>query len=443
LFDHATKLESVLLALLVLFLPTQLGKHFWPDFSLVTGIRVDYLSPTVYTTDILIGLLFVFWFHRTGLVSLKAFFAEPKRVFIGFFVFIFLFVNVFLADRIGLSLYYLLKLFEFSFLAFYIAKHVRLLHLPFIALLTAVSTFFQSLLAILQYLQQGSLNGWLYYLGERTFTGSTPGIANAAINGELILRPYGTLPHPNVLAGYLLISSILIFFFLVKRSSGFIRIFGIVTLFLAGAAIALGLSRVVIAIYAAVVLFLVIYLLIKKRPKPRLGLGLLIAAILDILLFVGGLAFLQTVVSRFTETSFLEEAFLQRSELITSSLTMILANPALGVGLGHFIPALAPIQDPLSVGLYLQPVHNIYLLVAAETGLIGLSLVIIFLILTYRRLVSTIRLSPLFRTEFLALTLLLSIILVIGLFDHYFLTLQQGQILFAFILGLCWINFSV
>src|SRR5258708_5260679 len=64
----------------------------------------------------------------------------------------------------------------------------------------------ESILAIAQFFNQGSLNGVLYFLGERTFTATTSGIANASVSGELILRPYGTFPHPNVLAGYLLIS---------------------------------------------------------------------------------------------------------------------------------------------------------------------------------------------------------------------------------------------
>src|SRR3989344_696217 len=56
-----TRVEYILFYLIILFLPTQLGKHFWPDFSIVSGIRVDYLSPTVYFTDVFIFLLFMFW----------------------------------------------------------------------------------------------------------------------------------------------------------------------------------------------------------------------------------------------------------------------------------------------------------------------------------------------------------------------------------------------
>lgn len=479
LSNHATKIESVLLALLILFLPTQLGKHFWPDFSVITGIRVDYLSPTLYTTDILIGILFLVWFGRIvfnpqqnaievskyassskesglyaklaeasqgswlpdGAVQDKSKKGFPWReTVLGICILAFLLVNVFSADRVGLSLYYLLKLSEFSFLIYYLSKHIRLnIHLPIIALITSVSVFFQSFLAILQYLQQGSLNGWLYYLGERAFTGNTPGIANAAINGELLLRPYGTFSHPNVLAGYLLISLLFIACFLSPFAKGFIRVFGFIILILGSIALMLTLSRVAIALYLVIILVAFIYWFIKKRPKPTMGIGLLIvAAIADLVLFIGGLAFLQTIVSRFSQTSFFEESFLQRTELIDSAILIIQTNPLLGVGLGHFIPALAPLQDPLSLGLYMQPVHNIYLLVAAETGYLGLGIFLFIIALTYRRLFLHIRLTPLFRPIYLVLTLLLSLVLVLGLFDHYFLTLQQGQLLFAVILGLSW-----
>src|SRR5258708_7366824 len=67
LLNPASKIESLLLCLFFLLLPTQLGKHFWPDFSIVSGIRIDYLSPTVYITDVFLILLcgcFVFrWFN--------------------------------------------------------------------------------------------------------------------------------------------------------------------------------------------------------------------------------------------------------------------------------------------------------------------------------------------------------------------------------------------
>ena len=55
------RLEKIFLIGFLVTIPTQLGLHFWPEWSKVAGIRVDYLSPVLYLTDI-------FW---TGWVVLK------------------------------------------------------------------------------------------------------------------------------------------------------------------------------------------------------------------------------------------------------------------------------------------------------------------------------------------------------------------------------------
>jgi len=54
-------MQQVLFSLLLVFLPTQLGLHFWPGWALVLGRRLDYLSPTLYVTDILIVFLLIRW----------------------------------------------------------------------------------------------------------------------------------------------------------------------------------------------------------------------------------------------------------------------------------------------------------------------------------------------------------------------------------------------
>ena len=50
--------SKLLIWLIVFFLPSQLGLHFWPSFSRAAGIRLDYLSPTLYFVDLLL-LVFV------------------------------------------------------------------------------------------------------------------------------------------------------------------------------------------------------------------------------------------------------------------------------------------------------------------------------------------------------------------------------------------------
>src|SRR5687767_1088681 len=81
--QHSTFL---LYTLLLLFLPTQLGKHFWPEYSLLSGFRVDYLSPTLYLTDMLVLLLFLQWsfVHRSRFTSLNVSAVLPYLLFLCF-----------------------------------------------------------------------------------------------------------------------------------------------------------------------------------------------------------------------------------------------------------------------------------------------------------------------------------------------------------------------
>jgi O-antigen ligase len=55
-------------------------------------------------------------------------------------------------------------------------------------------------------------------------------------------------------------------------------------------------------------------------------------------------------------------------------------NPFLGVGLNNFIPEAMSSVFLSGTNRFLQPVHNIFLLVLAESGLVGLVGFLIFLL---------------------------------------------------------------
>jgi hypothetical protein len=90
----------------------------------------------------------------------------------------------------------------------------------------------------------------------------------------------------------------------------------------------------------------------------------------------------------------------------------------------------------MPLGLYLQPVHNIFVLITAETGVVGLLLFLWLWFATFRRITNyELRITG-------TLFSLLVIILITGSLDHYWLTLQQGQLLFATVIGLSWTKIS-
>jgi O-antigen ligase len=78
-----------------------------------------------------------------------------------------------------------------------------------------------------------------------------------------------------------------------------------------------------------------------------------------------------------------------------------------------------------------QPSHNIFIYIAASTGILGLAL---FVWILWKIFSSTWN-APSSDWKFTLLVLGFSMLFV-SLFDHFLVTIQQGQLIFALILGL-------
>jgi O-antigen ligase len=355
------------------------------------------------------------------------------KIFIYLMGFCLLGIGIINSTNPSTGIYGLIKLLEYVFLFSYTANNFRKLNKTIIFLTFIIGILFESFLAITQYVNQGSLGGLLYFLGERSFNSQTPGIANASINGQLFLRPYATFSHPNVLAGYLLVGMLVIIFFARQKFLKQQNTFAFLTLAIGSGGLFLSMSRIVIIVWGASILFMFTHSFWKKTrmglTKKR-NLQLLVNRSLLLLLLIITLFFLTFPIGlRIFQFSFSDEALIQRVMLIRDSLVMFGSNPVFGVGINNFLVNLPAVQKLSKEVLYIQPVHNIYLLVLSQTGVIGFALLIYLLTKTYKKVKQTVNIE--------LLTLFFSILLL-GLFDHYFLTLQQGQILFAIIFGLFW-----
>lgn len=400
-------------------MPTQLGRHFWPNFSFVSGLRVDYLSPTLYLTDILIGILFCYWLLSK--LRIKKILNIGHYWQLGLF-FMFLLVGIILSKNIGAGIYGLVKFFEFIFFGYYVAFNAK--NLKMIASLFSIGVIFESLLAVFQFFNSGALGGWLYFLGERMFNAQTPGIAKAVLDGELILRPYGTFSHPNVLAGYLVIGMTLIVSSIKYQVLSIKKILFLSSLLIGTIALFLTMSRIAILLWIIVLMISFLNKLKKTTSREISSIFYLLFSI-----FIFSAILLSPLRLRFLEVDLKETSVTTRLTLMKSSILMFQDKPIFGVGLNNFIVNLPHYQKPNvnSIFEFLQPVHNIYLLILAETGLIGFGIFIWFI----KKTIGHVK-GP--------LLLILSLVLILGLFDHYWLTLQQGQLLFSLILGLCWIK---
>ncbi len=338
-----------------------------------------------------------------------------------------------------LGMYGFLKLIEFSFLGFYVSQFfVTKQNYEQGIFILSVSVITESLIAIGQYLIQGSLGGVFYFLGERTFSIDTPGIATAAINGQKILRVYGTFSHPNVLAGYLTLSLLFIFFTFINTKSlsrtfflGGVVLLGSIALFLT-------LSREAIVLFIAASGFLLLKKYLEGKKKGRDAL----MAFLFVFILIG-IFLLSPLRYRFLESSLSEESFVVRKELIVSSFTIIMHNPFLGVGLNNFLPFLAKVKPPYASVFYLQPVHNIFLLTIAEVGMLGFFFLVYFIIHTYIHLIIRYQNEKKVRQSIpFFFIVLFTCLLAFGFFDHYLFTLQQGQLLFTFVSGIVWVKYK-
>ncbi len=99
-------------------------------------------------------------------------------------------------------------------------------------------------------------------------------------------------------------------------------------------------------------------------------------------------------------------------------------NLFLGQGLGNFIPLLPTVSKP---PFLLQPVPSVYLQLLAESGVLGLTLFLSVIFL------SAVKVKDRYKKP---LRLSLIIVLILGIFDHYFVTLQQTKILLTFLIAL-------
>lgn len=447
------RIHKTLFYLLLLFLPVQLGRHFWPVWSMVMGRRVDYLAPTLYLTDLLIIVLLFFWFiglrnrymNYVLRISDKTLIHNTSTIIL---IFIFVACNITASVNKMVALYSWFKVLEFFSLGLYIVKTKQ--NIALISFFLSLSVLYSSVLAIVQFILQHSVGGIVWWLGERTFADISPGIARVDFHFELFrfpfsffhLRPYATFPHPNVLGGYLAIllpgiiqsasrrinnpirqpadqSS--------NRKQKIIRILYFLSIVLGTITLILTFSR---SAWVAGIIGIcsMNYVLWKEKMIKRFP---VIYNTIPIILLI--LLLLFSVHAN-------DESVVVRSQLNASSLAMWRQYPLFGVGLGNFLVRL-PDFLPSRTIFFLQPVHHVYLLFLAETGITGAAFLIwaiwLFIknhglcIMNYGK-----------KIHFPKIIILISLItiLLIGLVDHYPLTLQQGRLLLTVVIALSVMN---
>ena len=385
-----------------------------------------------YVSDI-IGLIFLCW--GMAQIPLKRFFASPLWI-----VFLCALGSIIASPFAYYPVAYsrLLQLLTpialFSFVAHGFADEEKPRITRWVLMALVMAGLFQSGIAIAQYFNQAPLG--LRILSEPTILGSFmvqdgsrwlfDRLFHHTPPTDLIYRASGTLPHPNVLGGFLM-SSILATYALAMRPKG-----KLIALTLPIQFFAMSLSYSRAALFAWMLGTAVWYgcIFFKKIKNWEflawmIALSVTLTAILlyDQVRHRGGVVNYNKLAQR----SDAIRLFHQRN-----AFEIIRQNPVLGVGFGQFSERSHK-YFPTNSGHYeLQTgPHNIYLFLACETGLLALTAFLAFIgILLWRAIKIPLT------AEVITLLSGLIAFLFIGFCDFYPILFQQGKLLFFTIAAL-------
>lgn len=312
------------------------------------------------------------------------------------------------ADR---TLSFLLALRLAQGFLLYLALLQELISLRVFLFIMVFGLLGQSILGIFQYVHGGSLG--LSFLGESPLGTAIPGVSTLMVDGQKILRAYGTFPHPNVFAAYLIFG-----LFGLKCLSlrnpyvyGAIGFFMLIALFVTFSRTALFSGLAGVGVY---------YVLMKRRLSSNIIITAAVALFVILASLNIGNFFLERL--KFQDT----QALQFRAENVTDGARLLAAHP-FGVGLGQSSVALQTVvPQKLSPWEY-QPAHNLFLITSNELGLFGLALYLFLFAFILVQLYRRREYAPHVFALWVSVTIL-------SFSDHYFFSLYHGWILFVILL---------
>ncbi|WKZ31533.1 MAG: O-antigen ligase family protein [Candidatus Dojkabacteria bacterium] len=264
----------------------------------------------------------------------------------------------------------------------------------------------------------------LSFLGESNLMTGIMGVSFWSYSGQDFLRAYGTFPHPNIFAGYLLLAAYLFgqSSFRPFKRADISLIFNVAVYSIIALGIAITLSRSAALAFAVFAFLMLMKFTLEKVNEKKVNLAV-----------IGIPVFMQ----RLSPSNIQDESFEDRLKLSQAAISGIKENWLVGTGIGRSVEIYEKIKLQTTGGFTLnQPVHNIFLLLILENGLFAGVATILFMIAFWGY-------SLLRSKDFYYTVSIISSILIIGLLDHYLLTLPQGITIFLFMnLSLVYLTIS-
>lgn len=406
---------------------------------------IEWRSVALYATDVAMLALFALAAWRLVRAPRQRLRADGIDLVLGAFL-VAAMLSIRGTDQLTVSIYQWVRLVQYALFFWYVRYYaVGRFDADASAVAFVVGVLVQSGIAIGQSVLQHDLG--LRWLGETLLRTDMRGVAVFYDAAYLkILRAYGTLPHPNVLAAYL-IAALWALAWLYVRHGGNERSKNVerhLTFAISGAILLWALyatfSRTMIAVWLIASTALAGALWRRTASRwPNIAVlrerarDMVILAAAVSLLF-GGLYWRQITARAHLFSG--DEAVRLRVYYAREALSSGRWSPWdlnwTGVGIGNFTAWLRRADPGQPTWLY-QPAHDLYLLVYSETGILGVGLYLAWLALIIRAARRSHPGQPALRAGMLTV---LASFLFIALFDHFFWTLQQGRIIWSLALAI-------
>ncbi|MFZ5364733.1 MAG: O-antigen ligase family protein [Patescibacteria group bacterium] len=291
------------------------------------------------------------------------------------------------------------------------------------------SGLFQGILAIEQFLSQKVIaSKWLGMAGQDPQVLGTSVIESG---GQRILRAYGSLPHPNILAGFLVIVLLFIIYQFLEETNKKKKKFLLASFIFLFIALLVTFSRgAALALFASLLFILIIGSSKKdfwNKHKSQIN-KIVIATLLVIIGF--SIVKSDLIFTRFQMQERLEvKSITERISGYQDTWRIFKQHLFIGTGPGNYTTALSKLHPDWQVW-QLQPVHNGFVLAMTEMGIILTLLFSAIAFFIVKKMIKHLK-GRWFNIEIIfSLSIIISLI-IICFFDHFLWSLHFGNLLLA------------
>ena len=267
------------------------------------------------------------------------------------------------------------------------------------------------------------------WLGLAAHDAMTPGASVIETFSLRFLRAYGSFQHPNIFGGYLAVGLFAVFLFPRWYRSRRARLGAYAMGALFASTLVLTYSRSAWLAFALSFAITGWMLFTHHRVEMRrvIPLGLIIL----VMIFFTVTLFSNPIFTRFDATARLEaQSIEERFDGIEEWKRVVSGNVLEGVGAGNYTVALEETFPGREAYAY-QPVHNTYLLIFSEVGIIG-----VLFILLWAASIDRYNYAQIPRVPAVGALAMGNAVLIIGFLDHYIWSLWPGLALLAFVMAM-------